>query len=577
MQPRIREIHLTTPGQKVATSRNVTLIVGPNNAGKSALLYGILHEMQRIEGQQGPDHPIVDSLEVEMPSKEDLREFFAERSEIYPPGTYRNTFYQETTYVVQNGTPLQESVIDQASNMTNRFGPNISSSLIAIIGPEGRGAGLSSRQAPDLMNNQAPQAPLDFLWADRDLEEKMNGHMHTAFGENIVVNRHAGPNVHLHVGRVETPEPRIGDRSPYMAELMALPLFNEQGAGMQAFMGTVATLSTDRRTILLFDEPEAFLHPPQARLLGTLMVQLARETKTQVIASTHSDDLVRGVLDGAKTESEVTLARITRPSHEKNRIAQVTPSTIKDMYSDPLLRFSKILDGIFYKGVVLCEAEMDCTYYSAVLQHVEETKELAASDLLFTHSSGKDRLERSFSALHAASVPVAVIADVDLLADSAKFRSIYEAMGGEWTVIEAQFNVLEASISSLKRWPSRTEARENLQKILGVDGNETLTASELRSIREAVRVETGWKLIKKRGRSGVDSGDPTIAFDKILTECYKCGLFVLEVGELERFHPEVGGTKQTWLRLVLEGGLYRTSDAAQKLLLRVRRFIEGLQ
>ncbi|GAA4712977.1 hypothetical protein GCM10023349_35170 [Nocardioides conyzicola] len=346
---------------------------------------------------------------------------------------------------------------------------------------------------------------------------------------------------------------------------------------MQAFMGTVLTLAAGGIDLVFMDEPETFLHPPQARLLGELVAEMSRATDTQVIVATHSDDFVQGVITGSKEDVDVSIVRITRPSDTENKLAQVAPEAIKSIYKDSLLRFSNLLDGIFYKGVVICEAESDCTYYSASLANVEDTDGLGASDLLFTHVGGKDRMARAYSALNAAAVPTAVIADVDLLADKNKFEELFETMGGDFGVVSASYNVLDASVRTLKVEPIRNDVRSKVAEILDRSQNPIIDRRDLTEMLDLLKAESGWKQIKRKGAGAIDTGDPTAAFASVIAACRAVGLFILPVGELERFHPNVGGNKQAWLRQALEHELFKTSGESQDLVRSVRAFVASRQ
>lgn len=576
MRPVVTAVNLTTPGQSVAPSRHVTLIVGPNNVGKSAILAGIHQEIATDPNQPHYQNPRpVESVHVDMPQLDELVGLMAQRARLFPAGAHSHATYGEPTYVLPNGGAVPQSYVFSAQGRSSRFG-SLAASMTLFMGPEGRGSSLGSQGLPDLMNDYG-RTPMQMLWEDRGLETRLNSFMQRAFGRSIVVNRHAGANVHLHIGEVEMEEPAVGLRSPYLEAVMKLPLLSVQGAGMQAFMGTMLTLASGNYDIVLLDEPETFLHPPQARLLGEVVAEMSRDGGPQVIVATHSDDFVQGVLDGSKVEADVSVVRITRPADLENRVAQVDPESIRSLYRDPLLRYSRILDGIFYKGVVLCEAESDCTYYSAALTAYEGEDSLGASDLLFTHCGGKDRLQRAFEALDAAKVPTAVIADIDLLSDLQKFKSLFEAMGGVFDSISASYNVLTSSIRNHRVQPNREVARREVLKALDGADDEFLSNDEMKLVVTAVRAESGWSQIKRKGVGAIDSGDPLAAFESILSAGKAVGLFLLAVGELERFHPDIGGNKQTWLRTVLERELFATSTESRTLVADVRKFVSSAQ
>jgi len=576
MRTRLTEVKLTTPDEVIHPSHNVTLIVGPNNVGKSAFLDGLHQELIGEPSQPfGGSIRLVESAHLNIPHEADYFGRLTSRARHYMPGTYpQGTYYQET-FVFPNGAAIGRSDIEAALTRTTRFG-QVANAFISFLGPEGRGGVLSPQSVPDLMSNPA-RSPMQMLWESRTLEATMSDYMQRAFGKKLTVNRHAGINIYLHIGEVTIDEPQIGVESPYLEEVMSLPLLAQQGAGMQAFMGTMLTLAAGAFDVVLLDEPEAFLHPPQARLLGEVVAELSRNGGPQVIAATHSDDFMQGVLNASRDDADVSVARLTRPSDSENRIAQVNPDALKSLYRDPLLRYSNIIDGIFYKGVVLCESESDCTYYSATLELIESDGKLPAADLLFTQCGGKDRLERAFDALAAASVPTAVIADIDLLADRAKFASLFTSMGGDFSTIQADYNTLEASVRNKKVVPQRKEARDGILRILDASEAALLRSDEIGQLKNLLRSESGWKQVKGKGEGAIDSGDPTAAFKVIILACRDLGLFIVEVGELERFHPEISGNKQEWLRKVLEQELFKEASPARSFLSDVRDYVGGHQ
>lgn len=56
-------------------------------------------------------------------------------------------------------------------------------------------------------------------------------------------------------------------------------------------------------------------------------------------------------------------ASINRPMVlQKERLAK--------LWSDPMLRYSSIMDGLFHDKVVLCEGEPDCRFYHAAFDYL---------------------------------------------------------------------------------------------------------------------------------------------------------------------------------------------------------------
>src|SRR5690606_29402020 len=120
-----------------------------------------------------------------------------------------------------------------------------------------------------------------------------------AFGEEVIINHGAGKKIPLHVGErpiVTAENDRVS--TAYQMKLRELPLLHEQGDGMKSFAGVFLSLFAEDYTINLIDEPEAFIHPPQAELLGQMISQKLGENK-QLFIATHSEDFLKGLLESA--------------------------------------------------------------------------------------------------------------------------------------------------------------------------------------------------------------------------------------------------------------------------------------
>ena len=61
----------------------------------------------------------------------------------------------------------------------------------------------------------------------------------------------------------------------------------------------------------------------------------------------------------------------------------------------------------------------------------------------------------------------------------------------------------------------------------------------------------------------VPQGQPTERVERLLANLREVGLFVVEVGELERFAPEVGGHGPTWVNAVHEQGLHANGSLTE--------------
>ena len=173
-----------------------------------------------------------------------------------------------------------------------------------------------------------PTTPLQHLYEDDEQELQISTFFQQAFAQDLVLNRAGGSQITLHIGA--RPVPPVGkDRlsSEYRLAVHALPQLQSQGDGIRAFTGILLHVLVIDRDIILIDEPEAFLHAPQATSLGRM---LARETPNprQLIVATHSTDFLRGVLD--IPGSPVRVVRIQRQG-QSNRIKELSPAAVREV------------------------------------------------------------------------------------------------------------------------------------------------------------------------------------------------------------------------------------------------------
>jgi hypothetical protein len=405
---------------------------------------------------------------------------------------------------------------------------------------------------------------------DDALEQSLSLKFRRAFGVDLIVHRNAGSQVPLHVG--SRPMPELGEDRvslSYILKIEALPQLQTQGDGMRSFAGVLLATSVGRESILLIDEPEAFLHPPQAKLLGATLVEERGETR-QLFIATHSTDVLRGVLDA--NSPDVKVLRIRR-SGDVNKIYLLENARVQELWSDPLLRYSNILDGLFHEGVVVCEADSDCRFYSAVLEAAHETRNpnIKQPDLMFTHCGGKARLPLVIRALREVDVPVRAVADFDVLSEEQPLRGIVEALGGDWNTLCGDWRLVKTSIDAKRPDLSTADVRREVERVLGQVTATVLPEKARAELQGVVRRSTAWSSAKLVGKSFVPSGESSRACDRLLINLRRVGLHVVEVGELEGFVRTADGHGPKWVNDVLTRDLL--NDPELEL---ARRFSLGL-
>ena len=78
----------------------------------------------------------------------------------------------------------------------------------------------------------------------------------------------------------------------YAAILDTYKQVQEQGDGIKSFTRILLYLMLDYYCTFLIDEPESFLHPPQANIMGRIIGKTLRENQ-QAFISTHSEEIIK--------------------------------------------------------------------------------------------------------------------------------------------------------------------------------------------------------------------------------------------------------------------------------------------
>ena len=370
---------------------------------------------------------------------------------------------------------------------------------------------------------------LHFVYEDNKKEDTISAFFAEAFGESLIVNRRAGSNVSLHVGERPSWEgERDGEASYYDAVKELTPL-DKQGDGMRSFASILLDTFTSEHSITLIDEPEAFLHPPQARILGKMLAK-NNPCERQLFIATHSADFINGLLDA--DNDNVIIIRINRIGNT-NYMNTLGNAKIKELWSNPLLRYSNILDGLFHEKVVVCESDYDCLFYRAILDAIFESDGKIAPDIMFTQCGGKDRMNVVVAALTALKVPVVAIPDFDIIDDSAKLKNLVAACGLDWNQVSDNMNIVYACMNA-----------DN---------------GKIRS------------LIKKNG-SAVFTGEAPAAYCDVNCAFRSVGLFIVPVGDIESFDKTINKDKKDWVYAVLERGNLNSEGSLDM----ARKFMEAI-
>ena len=497
----------------------VTCIVGGNNAGKSQILRDIVQVISNDEAR-----PVaVTTLKTTQTGSTDESEAWLKDNSVPQPAP-PDTPPTYTPYHGGNSLNLGQFNTFWSLSESGRGMLQIAAGYFYWHATAGAlvNFAIGRMGAPGM----GPVAsPLAALFRNGELEQKLSSLSNEVFRQPLTLDRVNG-DVKLRVGDPGVPIPPLNRPTlKYADAVRRLGSLGDQGDGMKAFIGLALYLVADTAQVLLVDEPEAFLHPAQARALGRWLATEARAQDRQIILATHDRDLVLGLLDAS---APVKMIRVNREA-DKTQLNELSESELSEIWDDPVLRYSNILQGLFHEQVVVCEADADCRFYGAVLDILagELGSRSLADDTLFVPSGGKQRAAVLAIALSRLGVSAFIIADFDLLNKRALLIASLEAVGGTWDEDLNQLYVRVADwINGFSTWPS----------------------------------------LKTTGLNGLPStGGVHSAGRELLVQLAAMGLLIVPIGEMESFDKDILVEGSSWVSAMLERGGHKTCADARQL------------
>jgi hypothetical protein len=509
---------------------NLTVLVGPNNGGKSRFLKDLVSafgnqtterksvgQVERIYAGRYPLADLLASLPRDINGNYKLDVL---QSDLGPSNAIRATQHTFQT-ALTTGNP--ESVFQW---LYQRH--------IAYLKTESR-LSILKRQVNKTADFHGGGSMIELAWDARDrISADIKVKVRDAFGIPLELN-------HPSFSELEY---LLAGASGELPELL-----DDQGDGIRSFCAILVAITVLDRTIIAVDEPEAFLHPPQAYLIGRALAEKASGDK-QLFIATHSSDVLRGILS---LTNDVQILRLSRRGREF-QTRQLLPEMLQRIIADPLLNSSRVLDGLFYNGVIITESDGDVVLYRTVLEKLETT-----ASLHFVNAYAKLQATKVAVPYQAMGVPFAIVLDFDILSELGDFKQAFTDLGGDWSVALPLFEQIRRSVLNLQRDPLSTEERlqQGLSTLLNsLDGiaGEPTPEKQLNYFKhrlaDARAQLSEWAKLKASGVGGL-SDEGKACFATLGAACRQRGLFIVPVGEREAWLvPDLPYTKNKnkWTR-----------------------------
>ncbi len=516
-------------------SNDIVVFVGANNVGKSRALKDIKNDLLENSSKK----VIIEDIEYKDANfKEDImRKYFENNFElgfngydIVVDGSHTYGYDAQNFQNVKSGDKYFYKV------------------LFSFLSTESR-LNMTSPISYSYINDKLSFNIMRKLERDKGAITTLNGILFSCFGKKIDVSegtwQNAVSKLYKFGTKDEIDKSVSADTREARCLLEHLENLNDQGDGIRSAVAILSSLITTTHSLYLIDEPETFLHPPQARILGRNIVDLSQNK--QCFISTHNIDLLRGMLE--KDSSRIKIIKINRTDNE-NEFHSLNNESIKIIANDKNLKYSNILNGLFYNIVVLCENESDCKFYSALLEKLDSD---VYQNTLFCAVGGKDQFKIIIPLLNKLKINFLVIADLDLINNRDKLKDLVNS-------IEAnKYNqILSIHSDFLNLFESETDNQVKKQsvikdEILGLFTDEPYMSDKTAiKIRQVLKNISHLKLLKNCGKSCLPSGECIQKYNQIIDFLNRNNIFVVECGEIERFITEIDGHGSSWVKEVFK-------------------------
>lgn len=514
---------------------DIVVFVGANNVGKSRVLKDIKNDILESSSKK----VIVDEIEYQDTNFEEInmRNYFKNNFELGP-----------------NGYDIDVDV-NHTHNYNEHNFQNVKSGdkhfykvLFSFLSTESR-LNMTAPISYSFINDKLRFNVMRKLERDKKNITTLNDIVFSCFGKKIDISEGTWQNAVYKLYKFGTKDEIDKSVSADTREarclLESLENLNDQGDGIRSAVAILASLITTTHSLYLIDEPETFLHPPQARILGRNIVDLSQNK--QCFISTHNIDLLRGMLE--KNYARIKIIKINRTDNV-NEFYVLDNDSIKVVSDDKNLKYSNILNGLFYNTVVLCENESDCKFYSALLEKIDND---CYQNTLFCAVGGKDQFKIIIPLLNKLKINFLVIADLDLINNRDKLKDLINSIEtnkyNQISSIHNDFlNLFESKTDDQVKKQSEIK-EEILSFITDTPYMSDETASKIRQVLKNI---SHLKLLKNCGKSCLPAGECVQKYDQIINFLNKSNIFVVECGEIERFITEIDGHGSLWVEEVFK-------------------------
>lgn len=306
----------------------------------------------------------------------------------------------------------------------------------------------------------------------------------------------------------------------------------------------------ERGYLLLFEEPELFLHPDAQKILFNALGVFSK--KNHVVVTTHSPlflspNALATFIRLSKNRGQTGVKPFTKALH-----VDLTGIAAKDEFQ--IICFENNSAAFFAKRIVLVEGDSDYIAFPHIAKTLNNEWDCLVHSVAFVRVGGKGSIARYRKFFEIFEVPVFVIGDLDCLLESFdKLDPSAEAKAIRERLLQTTDAAIEVAgarpipkSDDIGKAQTRIDLRGLWEKVraarIEYDGDK----SKITKLDEAVEVFFSWEK-KNLRRDIIQKADDTsikAAKLSLIWELRKNKVYILERGALDDYYPSgVSGDK----------------------------------
>ncbi|HUG71456.1 MAG TPA: AAA family ATPase [Pirellulaceae bacterium] len=533
----------------------ITAFVGSNNSGKTETLRDILRLAANFDplaldrsSEDGP-RPIVLS-DLNFVPKLSIERMTHGLTVIDPNGS-------EGPVVQGIGpdlrTPYRRAISRELQNILYRPIMNAKSVWMSSLGDLMRlrisylGPGDRKRLvAPTLAASplQGPENLLQVLhYADANLHQGFADAFAAAFdGLQVKLDASERINLALRVAR-EFPAP-AADPIESVRQQQQLRRIDEEGDAYQSFAAIVLTMLLGQGRVVLIDQPEAFLHPPQARFLGRWIAANASGLACQVFVSTRDVAFLKGLAEGAP---ELTIIRTNRKD-DITSFHSIPHDATRALARFPIFATQDALRLLFCDGVVVTAEADDRVIYETVANRLP-----ASNNIGFIHAVDARNVALVTKVLRQCAMPVCSVVELDVLQNEKELSDLIQAASESpppppWLATRERLaNHVEGWLDQEAIAASANEVEDFLDQIKG--GDTSLHTSQPPGTD--VGVSQNWSKLRHEQLEWLPR-ELRMWVEELLEDLKRLGIFVSPRGRLEAWIETGSQDRRLWVNQAIQ-------------------------